>query len=123
MRTVRRVLGIALFVAILVVGWRLASENSDTVSIHYLAGETDEVLLWAALLSAFALGALTISLVSALQWARLSMVARRYRKAVRKLEAEVHQLRNLPLAADAGAVPGEGTAMAEPSRDGALRSA
>ncbi len=28
------------------------------------------------------------------------MVTRRYRKAVRGLEAEVHQLRNLPLAAE-----------------------
>ena len=96
MRAVRRILALGLFVAVLVVGWRLATENSATVSIHYVAGETGDVLLWAALLVAFALGAATISLLAAYHWARLSMVARRYRRAVRKLEAEVHQLRNLP---------------------------
>ena len=40
MRAVRRILALGLFVAVLVVGWRLATENSATVSIHYVAGET-----------------------------------------------------------------------------------
>ncbi len=100
MRLTRRLLGIAVFVALLVAGWQFAAGNSDTVTIHYVFGEIAEVSVWAALFAAFVVGAVCAAGLAAYQIAKLGMVTRRYRKAVRGLEAEVHQLRNLPLAAE-----------------------
>jgi uncharacterized integral membrane protein len=93
----RRVLLGLSFVALLVGGWRFAAQNSDLVKVSYLAGETPSVALWLALLFAFGLGALVAGLFTGLGLARTRLLARRYRKAVAGLEAEVHQLRNLPL--------------------------
>ena len=100
MRLARRLLGIAVFVALLVAGWRFAAGNAGTVTIHYVFGEFAGVSVWAALFAAFLVGAVSAGMLAAYQIARLGMVTRRYRKAVRGLEAEVHQLRNLPLAAE-----------------------
>jgi uncharacterized integral membrane protein len=100
MRLARRLLGIAIFVALLVAGWSFAQGNSDTVTIDYVVGEVAGVSVWAALFAAFLVGAGCAGALAAYQIAKLGMVTRRYRKAVRGLEAEVHQLRNLPLAAE-----------------------
>jgi len=100
MRLTRRILGIALFVALLVGGWRFAAENSQAVSVHYLVGSFESVPVWLVLFCAFATGAAATGALALVQSARLRLEARRYRKAVRGLEAEVHQLRNLPLATD-----------------------
>ena len=85
---------------LLAAGWRFAAGNSAPVTIHYVFGEFAEVSVWAALFAAFLVGAGCAGALAAYQIARLGMVTRRYRKAVRGLEAEVHQLRNLPLAAE-----------------------
>ena len=45
------------------------------------------------------------ALLGVLSGARLRLEAKRYRKAARDLESEVHQLRNLPLSTE-GAEPG-----------------
>ena len=103
---VRRAVVIALFVAFLVGGWRFAAQNSETLAIDYLAGRFEQVPVWLALVAAFFAGAAVASLAAFWQTARLKLTARRYRKAVNGLEAEVHQLRNLPLQAE-GAPPAE----------------
>jgi uncharacterized integral membrane protein len=100
MRTVRRILGIAVFVALLVAGWRFAADNSQLVTVHYLIGQFEGVSVWLALLCAFLAGAVVVGLLGMVGAAKLRLEARRYRKAVRDLEAEVHQLRNLPLTAE-----------------------
>jgi uncharacterized integral membrane protein len=100
MRTARRLLGIAIFVALLVAGWRFAAENSQVVTIHYVVGHFEGVSVWLALLCAFLAGAVVVGLLGMVGAAKLRLEARRYRKAVRDLEAEVHQLRNLPLTAE-----------------------
>ena len=100
MRVVRRLLVVALFVAALVLGWWFARANAAVVTVDYLVGQLGDVSLWAALLGAFAVGAATAGGIGLYQVAKLRLVGRRYRKAVRSLEAEVHQLRNLPLAVD-----------------------
>ena len=107
----RRVLGIAAFVGLLVVGWRFAAEHPQPIRIHYLLGETGEIALWVALLAAFGAGAASVGALALTQLVRLGLLARRYRKAVEKLEVEVHELRNLPLAPEAPAEPelGSGT--------------
>jgi len=100
MRLTRRLLAVAMFVALLVAGWQFAHVNSATVTINYLAGVVEGVSVWLALCVAFALGAVASGVIGLLQLARLGMLTRRYRKTVRGLEAEVHQLRNLPLVSE-----------------------
>ena len=97
MRALRRALAIAAFVGVLVVGWRFAADHPEPVRIHYLVGETD-LALWAALLGAFVAGGVTVGALAALELTRLSLLARRWRKAAARLERQVHELRNLPLA-------------------------
>ena len=101
MRAIRRVLAVAAFTGLLVVGWRFAARHPQPVRIDYLLGETGELALWVALLAAFAAGGVLIAILMGYQLVRLGMLARRYRKAAAKLDIEVHELRNLPLAPEA----------------------
>src|SRR2546427_9508185 len=97
MRWGRRWIGLALIAALLVGGWWLKAENADRVAVNFLFGEV-HLELWEALICAFGAG---FALAGAgWLWAgvRSRMTVRRYRKAVGGLEAEIHQLRNLPLA-------------------------
>lgn len=97
MRWLRRLLGIGLFVGVLVLGWRFAAGNDTPVTVDYLLGEVVGLSLWVVLLAAFALGAALAGAAGLIQIARLGLTTRRYRKSVRGLESELHQLRNLPL--------------------------
>ena len=53
-------------------------------------------------MGAFGVGAVLAVTLTLYQMAKLGLVARRYRKTVRGLESEIHQLRTLPLAAEEG---------------------
>jgi uncharacterized integral membrane protein len=99
MRWVRRWIGVALVAALLIGGWRLAHENGDPVSVSYLFGAIG-MPLWEALLIFFAAGFALGGSGWVWHSVRARMIERRYRKAVGGLEAELHQLRNLPLATD-----------------------
>jgi len=103
MRWVRRVLWIGALAAVLVGGWLFAAGNDGPVRVQYLVGETLDLALWKALLGAFAAGALLVGAFTVLAAMRHGLVQRRYRKLITGLESEVHQLRNLPLAADSDA--------------------
>jgi hypothetical protein len=92
----RRVVVLALFVAMLVGGWSFARRNETLVAVDYGAG-TVQAPEWAILLGSFGLGAGAVGLLAFYQAVRHALTARRYRKVVRALEEEVHQLRNLPL--------------------------
>ncbi len=100
MQLARRLLWLSLFVATLVLGWQLAARNSTAVEIDYVLGRFTGVALWVVLLAAFAAGAATVAGIASYRLFKLRLLARRYRKAVTGLEAEVHQLRNLPLGAE-----------------------
>jgi len=113
MRMLRRVLVVAVFVALFATVWRFVGGNEEPVSIDLLFGEWS-VPLWSALLVAFGLGALAAGLSLVWELAKKSVTARRYRKRMAGLESEIHQLRNLPLAApEAHEVPA--TARAGPA--------
>jgi uncharacterized integral membrane protein len=121
MRMVRWVLVAAVFVALLVGGWRFASDNSELVTVHYVFGQFEGVSVWLALLCSFLAGAVVVILLGVVGWMKLRLEARRYRKAVRGLEAEVHQLRNLPLTAedsDVSQPPGEEASLGGSERGG-----
>ena len=98
MRTVRRLLVLALFVGLFAVAWRFASANATQIGIDLLLFRSPEVPIWVALLSAFGIGALAAGVYLVYELIKKNLVARRYRKAIKGLESEVHQLRNLPLA-------------------------
>jgi uncharacterized membrane protein YciS (DUF1049 family) len=101
MRWVRRLLGAAVVVATMVAGWRFAAENQARVPISYVWGVV-ELPLWQGLLWFFAVGFVLAAALGLWFALRARIVQRRYRKAVHGLEAEIHQLRNLSLAPDAG---------------------
>ena len=117
MRVVRRLLWVALAALVLVVGWRFASQNGTPVAIDLIVVKMGEAPLWVGLISAFGLGVICAGLGGLYEVTRLGLLARRYRKAVVRLESEIHQLRNLPLSADEG--EGQAPAVPEPARLGA----
>ena len=98
MRLARRLFAFIVFVGLLVGGWRFAADNSELVTVYHPGGVLGEVTLWKALSIAFFLGAAIATMLGLVREARIRLVSRRYRKAVVGLEAEVHQLRSLPLA-------------------------
>jgi uncharacterized integral membrane protein len=106
MRWVIRLFWFALFVGLMVLGWQFAAANAAAVPISYVFGELAPVPVWLALLVAFAAGALLAALLGFYQIAKLGLVTRRYRKAVRGLESEVHQLRSLPLVGEEPRIAG-----------------
>ncbi len=106
MRLLRRSLWVIVIAALLYVGWRFPTENAEGIAISYLFGTFEAVPVWVALLAAFGIGALLATMASSLRVAKLGLTTRRYRKTVNDLEAEVHQLRNLPLSSDGGLTTG-----------------
>jgi uncharacterized integral membrane protein len=108
MRLVLRLFWVACFVGVLVVGWKFAGANGAELPISYVFGELAPLPVWLILLVAFAAGAAVSGLVGLYQVAKLRLVTRRFRKTVRGLEAEVHQLRTLPLSGEEPVLAGEG---------------
>jgi uncharacterized integral membrane protein len=98
MRMLRRVLVVAVFVALFVAIWRFVGGNAAPVTVELLFLQRS-VPLWAALLGAFLLGALSAGASLVYELAKKSFAARRYRRQMAGLESEIHQLRNLPLEA------------------------
>jgi hypothetical protein len=105
MRTVRRLVAAALFAAALVIGWRFAQRNAQGVGVDVLFAQLPAQPLWLVLILAFGLGALGAGLIGLYQGARLGLTARRWRRTAERLELEIHQLRNLPLAGQPEAAP------------------
>jgi uncharacterized integral membrane protein len=118
MRLVLRLIWVALFVGVLVLGWKFAAANGGEVALSYVFGELGPAPLWLVLLAAFAAGVAAAGLLGLYQVAKLRLVTRRFRKTVRGLETEVHQLRTLPLSGEAPAIAGEGEAQEAAPRGG-----
>ena len=98
MRWARRSAAIVLFAGALYLCVRLPALHAEPVRLDYLLGAVEGVPLWQALLGAFLAGALASGILALLSITRARMLARRYRKSARSLEAELHELRSLPLA-------------------------
>lgn len=119
----RRLFAIAIFLGALVLGWRFAAANAESVAVDYLLGETPAVRMWVALLAAFALGAAASGAFLLYKMAKLGLVNRRQRRIVMRLEAEIHELRNLPLSSEPPAAGVQDTPLAEPAEEPVGRSA
>lgn len=94
----RRTFFAAIVIVLIVVVRIFPDQNQALVDIDLLLTRIEGVRLWLALAATFAAGGLLVALGSCLLLIRSNLVERRYRKAVADLEAEVHHLRNLPLA-------------------------
>ena len=94
----------------------LPANNSTPVSLHYVVGQSPEVPLYWVVLLSFVLGIVVASVPASYLMLKRGLVMRRYRKVMRGLEAEVHQLRSLPLAHEPEP---EGSPEAIPLRAGA----
>ena len=102
MKILRRVLAFALLVALLWAFYRFAQANADLTTIDLVYAKLPEAPQWMVLIATFGLGAVLATLLLLYHMARQGLVTRRYRKTVRGLESEIHQLRNLPLAGGEG---------------------
>jgi uncharacterized integral membrane protein len=99
MAIARRLFLLALLVGLLYLGWKFSSLNAEPpVRVDFLVGATPELALWQVLIGAFAAGALLATALWLFEVMRYALVARRYRRTVARLESEIHELRNLPLA-------------------------
>jgi uncharacterized integral membrane protein len=107
MRALRRLWIVAVFVGLLVLGWRFAAANPSGVAVDLVFATLPEAPLWTVLLVAFAAGAVATGVALGLAMAVLGLENRRFRRAVGKLESEVHQLRTLPLSEAAVAPPAD----------------
>jgi uncharacterized integral membrane protein len=98
MTTLLRIFYVALVAALLVAAYQFTGKNTDLVSVHFFRWASPPQPLWVILLGSFGVGFAVAALLFGARLFRSSLLARRYRKAVSSLEAEVHQLRNVPLA-------------------------
>ena len=97
MKLARRLITIVVFVGLLVAGWKFADSNGQLTPVHYPGGKLEDRALWMVLLVAFGSGVVLTTIIAAVRGARIRLVSRRYRRLVESLQAEVHQLRSLPL--------------------------
>ncbi|MBW2267518.1 MAG: LapA family protein [Deltaproteobacteria bacterium] len=105
MRWFRRILWGGLIVGLVFGSHYFVQNNEQAVTLDFAVLHFEAVALWMVLLCAFTAGFGVAAAAAMLRGARLRFESRRYRKEARKLEAEVHELRTLPLA-----TPGDGSA-------------
>jgi uncharacterized integral membrane protein len=122
MQTVRRLMALAIFAGLFAAAWRFASTNASEIGVDLLLYQIPAVPIWVALLTAFGVGVLLACLFLGYQVVKKNLVARRYRKAVRGLESEIHQLRNLPLAGTDSALALRADAEGEAGEGGGIAS-
>lgn len=103
----RRACFAAVVIVLIVVVRLFPDQNQTLVDIDLLLTQIEGVRLWLALAATFVLGGLLAGLFSCLLLIRSSLVGRRYRSAIADLEAEVHHLRNLPLASAGHLIAGD----------------
>ncbi len=87
-----------LAVAIFVLGLFFGHANAVPVRFNYLVG-TVELSLITVLMIAFGFGVALSLLIAALRWLGLRSELRRLRRQLRDAEAELRNLRNLPVQA------------------------
>ena len=112
MRWIRRILLGGLVVGLILASHYFVQHNEASVALDLAVVRFENVSLWLLLLVTFAAGFASAAVIAIWRGARLRLESRRYRKEARNLEAEVHELRTLPLA-PAGSAPPAGRAGSE----------
>jgi len=97
MKWLKRGVVFLVLLAVWIIGWHFVDAHALPVKLDYGSGRSIEIPLWKALLAAAVLGASTLGLPLGFVLVRARLEGRHYRKQVRRLEDELHGLRNLPL--------------------------
>jgi uncharacterized membrane protein YciS (DUF1049 family) len=98
MQTLRKLVSFALVFALVAGAVVFAIGNQTPVPVYYVFGHSEEQPLWLVSGLAFLLGTACAWVVSLWLVSRAKLAERRHRKHAERLEAELHELRNLPLA-------------------------
>jgi uncharacterized membrane protein YciS (DUF1049 family) len=122
MKGLRRLSFVVVFVALLYAGWRFAAGNETIVTVDYVLGRVVDVALWKALLIAAGAGMAGTFVLMVFSLIRARLEARRFRKALVKMEKELNGLRPTPMIDDAVAEQHEISA-AEPGGRGVVQNA
>jgi len=97
MTLLRRGLVVAVFIGLVWACVEFIRRNGEPIAVDLLAVTLEGIVLWVLLATACGVGFGLAVLSMGFVMLRARLEARRYRKALRGLESEVHQLRNLPL--------------------------
>ena len=87
----------AFFVAMLWLGWSFRAENATPIGLDLVWVRFPNVELWRVVLVSIGFGVVVSALVVGFAWLRSRLLNRRYRRVIRRLETELHELRSLPL--------------------------
>lgn len=91
------ILGVGLFVGTLWMGWSFRAGNAEPVDLDLIWIRISEIELWWAILVSIGIGAIFSGLLMGFVWLRVRLLNHRYRRAIRRLESELHEMRSLPL--------------------------
>jgi uncharacterized membrane protein YciS (DUF1049 family) len=89
--------GLLAFVAALWAGWTFRSGNAGQIDLDLIWIRLPGLEIWWVVLVTLAMGVLVASLPMSFVWLRMRLLVHRYRRTIRRLEKEVHELRSLPL--------------------------
>ena len=104
-----------VFGAAMWLGRTFPAANAGAIDLDLLWLRIPNLQVWSLLLGSISLGAFGASVILGFFLLRGWMVGRRYRKAIKRLESELHQLRSLPLAKEGNAAFAKS---AKPVREG-----
>lgn len=96
---------IGLFVGTLWMGWTFRAGNSAPIDLELIWIQVPNVEIWRVILLTLFLGASLSALIFGFAWLRARLLNGRYRRAIKRLEAELHEMRSLPLAGHRSEVP------------------
>jgi uncharacterized membrane protein YciS (DUF1049 family) len=88
---------IGLFISALWAGWTFRSSNSVPVDLELVWILIPNVELWWVVLGSMAFGAVLATIIVGFAWLRERLLNLRYRRAIKKLETELHEMRSMPL--------------------------
>jgi len=89
---------VGLFVGTLWIGWTFRASNSALIDLELIWVRVPDVEIWRIILLALLLGAVLSALLFGFAWLRQRLLSGRYRRVIKRLESELHEMRSLPLA-------------------------
>ncbi|MEE3326523.1 MAG: lipopolysaccharide assembly protein LapA domain-containing protein [Myxococcota bacterium] len=109
MKWLKRGIVFLVLLAIWFIGWHFVDAHALPVRLDFGSERFIEIPLWQALLAAAGFGAATVGIPLCFVLIRSKLEGRHYRKQGRRLEDELHGLRNLPLEQQTQKDPDEGS--------------
>jgi uncharacterized membrane protein YciS (DUF1049 family) len=90
-------IAIGLFIGLLWTGWSFRAGNAAPITLDLIWIRVPDVELWRVILVSIAMGAILAGTILGLAWMRVRLLNHRYRRAIGRLESELHEMRSLPL--------------------------